>query len=229
MKAVILAGGLGKRLRPKVSDQPKVMARVANKPFLEFHIRHLKKFGIDRIVCCVGYKAEQIMDYFETGKSWGVEIEYVVEKQPLGTAGAFKNAAIDEPFIGLNGDSFLQLDVSSLLHYFTSIQAAIIACHKIVDGREYGSIHFDNNQRIVKFCEKANNHISDWMNAGVYIITPDLMAMVPEGTPCSIEREIFPQYIRKGLYAFPSHDYFIDIGTPERYDQAQRDFLRINI
>ncbi len=149
MKAVILAGGLGTRLREKVPDRPKAMALVAGRPFLEYQIRYLKKFAIDQIICCLGYKAQQVIEYFGTGEGWGVSMEYVIEDHPLGTAGALKNCGLNEPFIALNGDSFLHLNYTELLHYFSQIQAPIIVCRFETDASRYGTIIFDEQKRIV--------------------------------------------------------------------------------
>ncbi|RMH70588.1 MAG: hypothetical protein D6675_08880 [Gemmatimonadetes bacterium] len=223
MKTVILAGGFGTRLRSEVADRPKPMGLIAGKPFLQYQLEYLYSFGLTEFILCVGYKADQIMDFFGDGSSFGIQIDYAREEKPLGTAGALKNAGLNEPFLALNGDSFLRVDITQVLTFYQKVHAPVIVCRYVTDASRYGAVQFDAHQRIIAFQEKAKAHGAGWINAGIYVLNPDLMMTIPPHQKVSIEQETFPAYLERGMYAFPSEDYFIDIGTPQSYQQAQRD------
>lgn len=239
MPALILAGGLGTRLRPVVDDKPKPMAGVNGKPFLEHQLAFLRRFGLSHFVLCVGYRRQQIQEYFEDGSPWGVRIDYAVEEQPLGTAGALKNAQafVDGPFLVLNGDSFFDSDLNHLLRFHNEARQTkrgtmgTIALTRVPNAEAYGTVHLEpGSSRIVKFAEKAasatNSAPSHYINAGIYVLEPEVLQRIPAAEKVSIERDVFPQLLDDGqLYGCYLKGFFVDIGTPEGYREFQ-DYLK---
>jgi D-glycero-alpha-D-manno-heptose 1-phosphate guanylyltransferase len=228
MQAVILAGGLGTRLRPVVTDRPKPMVRVGDRPFLEYQIHFLKAHQIDHIVLCVGYLHEKIQTYFLDGKSLGLKIDYVVEEQLLGTGGAIKNARehLDQTFLVLNGDSYLDLDVRAFIQFHKDKKSrdhrclGTIALTQVADGRDYGSVRLGPERRILAFEEKALKMTgSGQVNAGIYVLERDVLGLIPAGVRTSVEAEVFPSILRSEyrLYGYPDRGFFVDIGTPKGY------------
>jgi NDP-sugar pyrophosphorylase family protein len=227
MKAVILAGGLGTRLRSIVHDRPKAMAEFNARPFLEYQLLMLKQNEIKDIVLCVGYMYQSIRDYFQLGDRFGLNIEYTIEDKPLGTAGAIKNAKryLDSPFLVLNGDSFLDLDLRPFLQFHQkqsendSHHVATIVTTLATDTKAYGSISTNSRHAILKFEEKRDGDEPRTINAGVYACLPALLNFIPKNQQVSIERDTFPRILEEGfhLYAYPVSDRFIDIGTPAGY------------
>ncbi|MBN1886774.1 MAG: nucleotidyltransferase family protein [Thermoflexales bacterium] len=230
MQALILAGGLGTRLRALVSDRPKPLAEVEGKPFLAYLLEQLRAAGFCELVLCVGYKAGQIQAYFGDGSAWGVHIDYAVETQRLGTAGAIKNAArfVDGPFLALNGDSYLELNFQDMVNYHRRRRAAnprllgSLAAVSVDDASAYGTLELDEAKCIVRFREKEAGG-SGWINGGVYVLEPEILDLIPPGQAVSIEKEIFPQALEQGyaLLAYPVAGFFVDIGTPEGYRRFQ--------
>lgn len=239
MPALILAGGLGTRLRPLVQDKPKPMAGVNGKPFLEHQLAFLRRFGLSHFVLCVGYRRRQIQEYFGDGSPWDVRIDYAVEEEPLGTAGALKNAQafVDGPFLVLNGDSFFDADLSHLLRFHEETRQTAraymgtIALTRVPDAEAYGTVHMEpDNNRIVKFAEKASSTahlaLSHYINAGIYVLEPEVLQRIPAREKVSIERDVFPQLLDGGhLYGCYLQGFFVDIGTPEGY-RAFQDYLK---
>jgi len=228
MKAVILAGGLGKRLRKVVRNKPKSMAPVLGKPFLQYQIEQLKKYNIIEIVLCVGYLANQIKSYFQDGTKFGVNIRYAEEKNPLGTAGALKNARNyleDEAFLVLNGDSYSGVDFLKFIQFHREKKGeGTILLTRVCQAEDYGLVKIDEHNRITRFFEKPGKTCSgSIINAGVYLLEPQVLNYIPEGRQISLEREIFPHLLKKKvpLFGYLTSDYFIDIGTPQKYAQIQ--------
>jgi len=229
--ALILAGGLGTRLRHVVSDRPKPMALAGGKPFLEYQIEFLRAQGWTDIVLCLGHQAGQISQHFRDGRKWGVRIRYAVETELLGTAGALRNAApfIDGPFLVLNGDSYLQADLPALLAFHRGQRAAdpqtigALAAVHVEDASAYGTLELDEGQRIRSFREKASA-AAGWVNGGIYVLEPEILSHIPPGRPVSLEKETFPLLLERGyrLYAHPVSAFFVDIGTPAGYARFQR-------
>lgn len=225
---IILAGGLGTRLRPVLADRPKGLAPVGSQPFLEIQIELLRDQGARRFVLCLGHFADQIRDHFGDGSRWHVQLDYSVEgAQLLGTGGALKLA---ERFftprgLVLNGDTFLALDYARLLHHHQEERAlhkvlATLALARAPDHSRYGNCILDASGRhLVGFAEKAEggNGTAGWLNAGAYVVERELLRGLPAGKPCSLEREVFPEILRSGrtLAALTSDEWFFDIGTPE--------------
>ncbi|MBN1260596.1 MAG: nucleotidyltransferase family protein [Anaerolineae bacterium] len=230
MKALILAGGLGTRLRSRVSDRPKPLAQVGDRPFLAYQIAQLREQGIREIVLCVSYLADHIQAVFGDGSGWGVHIAYALETTRLGTAGALKNAApfVDGPFLVLNGDSYLDLDFAALVAFHQESHAekprviGTLASVEAPDVSAYGALALEDNRRIVGFQEKGRMG-SGWINAGIYVLEPEFLALIPPEQVISLEKETFPQALAQGyhLLAYPAEGFFVDIGTPVGYAQFQ--------
>jgi len=229
MKAVILTGGLGTRLRG-LTETPKALLEIAGRPFLEYQFRLLARFGFREIVLCIGYKGESIRDRFGDGSKVGATLLYSCEEdQLLGTGGALKKAEeyVSDRFLVLNGDSYLELDLDKLKAFHASRTVlGTIAASTVEDAKDYGSLQLEKDGMIAGFVEKSRSSGKGIVNAGVYLLEKEFLDLIPPGRVCSLEREAFPQAITKGnrLSAFVSSNPFIDIGTPERYAQAQRFF-----
>lgn len=231
--AVILAGGLGTRLRPAFADRPKVLAPVAGRPFLDYLLTHLRNQGVRQVVLSIGYLAEQIQSYVGDGEWWNLRAGYVREEQPLGTAGALRLASLDleGPFFGLNGDTLFLANFQELWRVHRSHPSAASVCLKpSEDPSQRGRVSVDPNGRIRTFEEKASQGAcqqSGWLvNAGLYLLEPHALAGIIPGEAASIERQVFPQLARQGeLYGQVQEAYFADIGTPESLAAFERDVL----
>lgn len=227
----ILAGGLGTRLRSQITDRPKALAPVAGKPFLEWQLALLARHGFTRFVLCVGYLAEQIRACLGGGSNWGVDIEYSVETEPLGTAGAIKNAAsyFTSTVLVLNGDTYLDINYQEMLAHHRKTQAyqntlGTLALVRVDDQGRYGSVGVDASGMITGFSEKDRDSSQGWVNAGAYVIEPNLLDHIPAFYPVSLERQVFPGLVSPvpRLSAFQTEGMFVDIGTPEGYQRLQK-------
>jgi NDP-sugar pyrophosphorylase family protein len=231
MKVLILAGGLGTRLQPIVVDRPKPMAEVKGKPFLQYLIEQLYAQAFKDFVLGVGHLAGQIEEYFRDGQSCGVRIAYAVETELRGTAGAIRNAqhCIKGTFLVLNGDSYLDADFRALVEFHQCRRLAdprtvgTIATVAVDDAAAYGTLERDSQGRILRFQEKAAAGVG-WINAGVYVLEPEVLRHIPSGRAVSIESETFPLLLQRcyHLYACPVDGFFVDIGTPQGYRRFQR-------
>ncbi len=225
--AVILAGGLGTRLRPVVSDRPKIMADVAGRPFLAYLLEQIASAGIRNAVICTGYMAGRIRDCF--GDTFGpLKITYSREYEPLGTGGALRLAL---PFLAsdtvlvANGDSYVDADLNVFADWFAEKdrQAAILLT-RVGDTSRYGRVRLNEDKSIASFEEKCENPHPGWINAGVYLIKKAAISLVPAGQFYSLERSFFDSLIGKGLFGFCTEAKFVDIGTPESYAIAESFF-----
>ena len=227
MRALILAGGLGTRLRSLLNDRPKPMAQVAGKPFLEYQIEMLRAHGFEDLVLCVGYLARHVQDYFGDGRDWGVRIDYAVETELLGTAGAIKNAQTfiaEDAFLVLNGDSYLEADLRGLAGFHQNWRSAdpqTVASVAVVatdDTSAYGKVELDERARLLHFGEKAEAS-PGWINGGVYVLEPAVLDSIPVGAAVSLEKETFPLILEQNhhVFGYPVGGFFVDIGTPEGY------------
>jgi len=227
MKAIILAGGFGTRLKSVIADIPKPMAPVQGKPFLEYLICQLKNRGYRDIVLSVGYLKDKIISYFGDGKPWGVSIEYSKEDLPLGTGGAIRKAMSkyeDKTYLVLNGDSFYNIDFKSLCNFHRVKSArASMAIASVKDSSRYGSVSMNGLGEVICFGEKQNKAKGS-INAGIYILNRSVLASIPSGT-ISFEKEILPELIHKGLFGSIQQGFFIDIGVPEDYKKF-KDYIR---
>ena len=222
MKAIILAGGEGKRLRPVINDIPKPMAPVKDKPFLEYLILQLKKQNIKDIIFSTGYKGSIIKSYFQNGDNWEINIEYSEEDKPLGTGGALRKAGElvgDERFIVMNGDSFFDIEFKQLISFHEDKQAvATIGLAYVETVERYGHVEIGNDGEITKFLEKGNSVSAGHVNSGIYILNSELINKIPLGQ-VSLETEVLPNLINRGLFGMKFKSFFIDIGKPEEYQR----------
>jgi mannose-1-phosphate guanylyltransferase len=222
--AVLLVGGEGTRLRPLTEWLPKPMLPIANRPFLEHQIGQLRRHGIDRVVLSCGYLAEPIREHF------GDELEYAVEPEPLGTGGAIRFSAgnIDETFVVCNGDVLTDLDLEALIAAHRGHGArATIALHRVEDPSAYGLVRTGEDGVVTAFVEKPAPGAADvdTINAGTYVFEPDVLELIPPGRAVSVEREVFPQLVGAGLFAFIGAGHWRDIGTPASYLAANMEWM----
>lgn len=232
MKAVILVGGEGTRLRPLTCDTTKTMVPILNKPFLEHLLVYLRGHGITNIILAMSYLPHGIQSYFSDGAEMGLSLSYLIEEEPLGTAGAVKNAEryLDESFLMLNGDVFTDLDINAMIGFHRQRKAAAtIAITPVDDPTAYGLIETGEGGRITRFLEKPGweEVTTNMINAGIYILEPDILDRIPPRKNVSIEKETFQQLLARGepVYAYPSTAYWLDMGTPEKYLRLNHDLL----
>ena len=233
MKAVILVGGEATRLRPLTCNLPKAMVPVLNTPFLEHVLSHLNQHQVKNIVLAQGIPSPLIEDYFGDGGQVGVRLTYAVEHMPLGTAGAVKNAEryLDQQAcLVLNGDIITDLDITDMLDYHRRNKAKVtIALTPVEDPTSYGLIETDSEGRITRFLEKPSwdQVTTNMINAGTYVLEPEVLGIIPPETRFMFERDVFPQLLDRGepVYGYPSSAYWIDMGTPEKYLQLHQDLL----
>ncbi|HEY8464401.1 MAG TPA: NDP-sugar synthase [Bacillota bacterium] len=232
MKALFLAGGFGTRLKPITDNLPKPMVPIMGKPLLQHNIENLKKHGINEIILSTCYKPHLIRSYFGDGHQFGVKISYISEDTPLGTAGAIKNAEtfFDDTFLVFNADIISDIDITDLIRTHQIKGAlATIAVTRVDNPSAYGMIEHDEMGYITAFKEKPQPHegTSNLINAGVYVFEPELLTEIPAGRAVSIERETYPLLLQKNykLAIYDHCSYWLDLGTPERYLQVQKDIL----
>ena len=231
MQAIILAGGLGSRLGTLVKNVPKPLLKVNNKPFVLKIVERLINQGIDNIIFCLGYKSQKLLNFFGDGSKWGISFSYVVENKLMGTAGAVRGAyeEISETNVFvLNGDSFCYFDIPKLLTQHVSSNADItLTVLKVDDPARYGVISFDKHRKVNKFIEKNmfNKNNANYINAGVYVIKKQLIKKIDKKNPISFEKDFIPNNLDKNIRAFIlKNDKFIDIGTPNSYNNADAFF-----
>lgn len=224
----ILCGGLGKRLRAISKNKPKPMVEVGNKPFLDILIQYLSKYGFRRFILGVGYEANFIKQYYRKKRFKDIELVFSEEKTPLGTGGALKKAEKlirSNHFFVLNGDSFANFIPENFLNFHKKKKAlASILLRKILNGKEYGEIKMDKNSRVLRFNEKNYNAKSCLINAGVYIFDKKVFEIMPVTRNFSLEYDLFPKLIKMGIFGYKYSGFFIDIGTPKRFREAQKYF-----
>lgn len=232
MKAVVMAGGQGTRLRPLTSNVPKPMVSVGNKPTAQHILELLQRHGIDHVVMTVGFMSQVIRTYFGDGSSLGMSVEYSVEETPLGTAGSVKNAesVLDDTFIIISGDSLTDFNLSAVVDFHRRREAMVTIALKSVDNPlEFGVVIVDEDGRIERFLEKPGwgQVFSDTINTGIYVMEPEVLDHIPAGVPYDFSHELFPKLfeMRKPLYGCIQDGYWQDIGSLEQYLQANRDAL----
>ncbi|MBM4432912.1 MAG: NDP-sugar synthase, partial [Chloroflexi bacterium] len=232
MKVIMLVGGEGTRLRPLTCNITKAMVPILNRPFLEHAIRYFKKHGIEEIILAMGYLPQAIQNYFGDGARLDVRLTYLVEEKPLGTAGAVKNAEslLDEAFIVFNGDVLTEIDLTAMIkrHKKTKPEASI-ALTPVDNPTIYGVVETDKHGWVKRFVEKPtwDKVTSNMINAGIYILEPEVLKYIPAATHCMFENYLFPLLLERNepIFAYPSEAYWIDIGTPEKYLKANHDLL----
>lgn len=232
MKAVVMAGGTGSRLRPLTIGRPKPMLPVANKSVLAHILDLLHRSGIDDVVITLQYIASAIEDYFGDGGTLGMRIKYVVEETPLGTAGSVHNARryLDEPFLVISGDAMTNFDLNAIIAYHREREAlaTLVLCH-VDDPLEYGVIVTDGDGRITRFQEKPSwgQVASDTVNTGIYVLQPEVIDRIPAGQPYDWGSQVFPKLLEDGarLFGYVARGYWCDIGSFLEYRRATGDLL----
>jgi len=224
LDALLLLGGQGTRLRSVISDKPKPLAEVGGRPFLDILLEHAASSGLERFILCTGYRAAAVRSFIQDHLRRG-EFVFSEEDRPLGTGGAVKQAEPwirSDPFFVFNGDSYCAADLVGFLDFFLgrgALISMVLAETKTSD--DFGSVEMDRSGRILSFREKAGAPTA-WINAGIYLFSKNVLEAIPAGTPCSLEKEIFPKLTRREFFGFPTKEALIDIGTPERLASAQR-------
>jgi NDP-sugar pyrophosphorylase family protein len=221
--AVILAGGLGTRLRSVVADRPKVLAEVGGRPFIEILLDQLVAEGVKSVVLCTGYLGIQVQDRLGTNYR-AMALRYSREPQPLGTGGALRLALpmLDsDPVLVMNGDSYCEARFDTFADRHASQgAAATILLVETDDTRRYGRVRVDQEGRVVSFSEKSADVGPGWINAGIYLLSRTLIESITTGRAVSLEHEVFPEWIGRGLYGYCSPGRLWDIGLPESYARA---------
>lgn len=232
MKAVVMAGGEGSRLRPLTIGRPKPMVPIANKAVMAHILDLLKRHGITEIVVTVQYLADFIQDYFGDGSSFGMRIHYSVEEVPLGTAGSVKNAQeyLDEPFIVISGDALTDFDLSAIIDYHHNNQAlATLTLYRVANPLEYGVVITDGNGRIRRFLEKPSwgEVISDTVNTGIYILQPEILDYFQANQVFDFSKDLFPILLERDdpMFGYIAEGYWCDIGSIPEYVRATSDLL----
>jgi D-glycero-alpha-D-manno-heptose 1-phosphate guanylyltransferase len=219
----ILAGGLGTRLRPAVADRPKVLAEVGGRPFLTYLLDRLIRAGGRRVVLCTGHLGEQISR--RLGERYGsLRLAYSQEPTPLDTGGALRHALpllVSDPVLVLNGDSICALDLAGLVARHRAGRSLLtLGLVRVAEGARYGQVVLDRAGRIAAFGEKARTG-PGWVSAGVYAVGRRVLAGLPAGERVSLERELFPSLVGRGLAGYAGAAELLDIGTPESYARAE--------
>lgn len=236
MKALILAGGKGTRLRPLTVYTPKPIVPVVNRPFLLYQIEILRRAGIRDITLSLNYQPDKIERMLGNGAEYDVELKYVTEPQPMGTGGAYKYASndIDETTVVLNGDILTDLIIAKVIKQHQETNAEATICLTPVDNpAAYGLVETDESNNVLGFCEKPSpeeleNLTTKDINAGIYILEPSILDLIPEGENYSFEYNVFPEILaqKKEFRAYVMKgDYWCDIGTPQKYLKAHNDFI----
>jgi mannose-1-phosphate guanylyltransferase len=233
MKAVILVGGPGTRLRPLTNDCPKPIVPVLNRPFLEHTLAHLRQFDIEEVILAMSYLPDAIREYFGDGERCGMRLTYCLEKEPLGTAGAVKNAAayLDGTFVVLNGDDvFIEMNLNKALAFHNDKKAkATIFLTRVKNPSAFGVVETDIKQRVQRFIEKPppGTTTTDYINAGGYILDLEVLERIPSARHYMFEKGLFPGLLDEGepVYGYPYQGYWLDMGTPEKYFSLNIDLL----
>jgi mannose-1-phosphate guanylyltransferase / phosphomannomutase len=233
VKAVVMAGGEGTRLRPMTANQPKPLLPVVNKPIMEHVLLLLKRHGFTETVVTVQFLASLVRNYFGDGEDVGMSLQYATEEMPLGTAGSVKNAEDElraDPFLVISGDALTDIDLSALVRYHKDNSALVtVALTRVPNPLEFGIIIVDEDGRIQRFLEKPTwgQVFSDTVNTGIYVMEPEVLAEVPAGVPVDWSGDVFPQLLKAGapLYGWIADGYWEDVGSHESYLKAQADVL----
>jgi mannose-1-phosphate guanylyltransferase / phosphomannomutase len=240
MKAVVMAGGEGTRLRPLTSNQPKPMVPIVGKPCMEHIVELLKKHGFEDVVVTLAFMPQAIRGYFGAGESHGVSIRYSVEESPAGTAGSVKLAedALDAPFLVISGDALCDIDLRALVRFHEEKEALVTIALKGVDNPlDFGIVVTDTDGRIERFLEKPSwgQVFTDTINTGIYVLDPEVLRHIPTDRPFDFSKELFPLLLEMGrpLYGYVADGYWQDIGNLDQFRQANFDALdervRLNI
>ena len=233
MKAVVLVGGFGTRLRPLTLTRPKQMLPIVGRPMIEWVVGRLRPFGVDEVVLSLGYRPDAFLEAYPDRSIAGVTFRVAVEPEPMGTAGAVRFAAeatgLEETFLVLNGDVLTDLDIAALLSMHVEREGeATIALQRVDDPSRFGVVPTEPDGRVIAFVEKPapGTAPTDYINAGTYVLEPSVIERIPGGRSVSIERETFPALADAGLlYALAADTYWLDTGTPAQFLEANLDLL----
>ncbi len=229
-KVLILCGGEGTMMRPLTLSTPKPMLPMGYKPMLEHTISYFKDQGLDSFVLAIGYLGEQIIKYFGDGSAFGVNIEYSPEHKALGTAGAIKNAEkfMNSTFVMMFGDTiFRDLSISEVLQFHREKKSlATLVTTKVGNVKRFGVVESDKEGKVTGFLEKPKYSNAGWINAGMYVFEPQIFDYMKPGDKTSMESDVFPRLVEEGkLFAYKYGGYWADIGMPEDYEKAVKDFF----
>ena len=233
---ILLVGGFGTRLLPLTNKTPKPMLPIANLPVTEHQLLAAKAAGITKVVLATAYLAETFTPYFGDGSKWGIELKYALESEPLGTGGAIRNAAElilaeiseNEPIVVFNGDVLSRHDLAAQIKlHQSSSAAATLHLVNVEDARPYGCVPFDESGRVTDFLEKVENPITNSINAGCYVFSPQVIKEIELGKVVSVEREVFPELLKRGrvVRAFVDNSYWLDMGTPKALLKGSQDYV----
>lgn len=232
---ILLVGGMGTRLKPLTNQTPKPMLPVAGMPVTERQLLAAKKAGINTVILATSYLSEVFTPYFGDGSKWGMKLLYAVEREPLGTGGAIRNAAslVDfadstEEFVIFNGDVLSGHNIAAQLDFHRRNQAdATLHLIEVADARAFGCVPTDSNGKVLDFLEKMEHPITNAINAGCYIFNPSVILQIPKDTVVSIERETFPQLVKSGrpVFGYNEQSYWLDVGTPAALFKGSRDIV----
>jgi len=233
---ILLVGGFGTRLLPLTNKTPKPMLPIANLPVTEHQLLAAKAAGITKVVLATAYLAETFTPYFGDGSKWGIELKYALESEPLGTGGAIRNAAElilaeiseNEPIVVFNGDVLSRHDLAAQIKlHQSSSAAATLHLVNVEDARPYGCVPFDESGRVTDFLEKMENPITNTINAGCYVFSPQVIREIELGKVVSVEREVFPELLKRGrvVQAFVDNSYWLDMGTPKALLKGSQDYV----
>ena len=231
--AILLVGGFGTRLMPLTKNTPKPMLTVAGIPVTEHQLNMAKAAGITEIVLATSYLSDVFIPYFGDGTKWGLRIKYAVEKEPLGTGGAIRNAAklleTNESVVILNGDVLSSHNVAEQIRQHESHDADVtLHLTQVEDARAFGCVPTDGDGRVTAFLEKMENPVTNQINAGCYVFNPRVISTIPLDTVASVERETFPQLVANGakVFGYLENAYWLDIGTPRALLKASIDIVK---
>lgn len=227
---VVLCGGKGKRLQSVISDRPKPMAQIDQKPFLDMLIEYFCDFGCRRFILCTGHMSEIISQHYRKNRD---ALDFVISKEhsPLGTAGAVKNSErhlTSQTFLVTNGDSFCPVDLDEFLSFHRSREALVSMA--VIDAEntgDTGMITMDQNRRITGFAEKSDDRTRGYINTGIYLFERRVLSQIDPDTNVSLEYELFPELAGDEFYGFVTEEKLFDIGTPERLDTARKILSKI--
>ncbi|MEJ6761123.1 MAG: NDP-sugar synthase [Candidatus Planktophila sp.] len=229
---ILLVGGMGTRLKPLTNESPKPMLPVAGLPVTEHQILAAKRAGIHTLVLATSYLAEIFTPYFGDGSRWGMNIHYAVEKEPLGTGGAIRNAAEllgrDEPIVVFNGDVLSRHSIADQIAFHDAHGAdATLHLIDVEDARAFGCVPTDPHGRVTAFLEKMDNPVTNSINAGCYVFNPAVIDEIPLGEVVSVERETFPHLVASGrpVFGYKEQAYWLDVGTPAALFKGSRDLI----
>ncbi|HEV3398629.1 MAG TPA: sugar phosphate nucleotidyltransferase, partial [Actinomycetes bacterium] len=232
MKAVIMAGGEGTRLRPLTANQPKPMLPVGNRPIMEHIVRHIRDHGFKDIVVTVQFLASQVRNYFGDGSDMDVDLAYATEPTPLGTAGSVRNAAemLRETFVVISGDALTDIDLDQVVGFHRQRGAlATVVLKRMPNPLEFGIVITTEDGRIERFLEKPHwgQVFSDTINTGIYVLEPEVFEHIPDGQPSDFAGDVFPKLLSQGapLFGFVADGYWEDVGSLEAYQRAHQDIL----